>query len=132
MSVRPHILALACLAFLAAGPALAQRVIGENLEARRMAYVEEVRQLAGVLGGAHYLRILCVGRTDQSWRNFMSGMLDREGGARRTDLIEGFNRGYRGQEERFPSCSPAAQTEEKSLRNQGMRLADTLSARLGD
>ena len=116
----------------AATPVFAQPGIGESPEARRTAYVDEVRRLAGVLGGAHYLRILCIGRGDQSWRNFMSGMLDREGGARRTDLIEAFNRGYRSQEERFPSCSAAAQTEEKALRSQGMRLADTLSARLGD
>lgn len=106
--------------------------LSETPQARRAQYGDELRQLAQVLGGAHYLRVLCVGRGDQSWRQFMTAMLDREGGARRTDLVDGFNAGYRDIELRFPNCSPAAQAYETELKNQGMRLADTLAARHSD
>lgn len=104
----------------------------ETPQSRRQQYGDELKQLAQVLGGAHYLRVLCVGRGDQSWRQFMVAMLDREGGQRRTDLVDAFNAGYRDSELRFPACTPAAQGYETELKSQGMRLADTLSARSSD
>jgi uncharacterized protein (TIGR02301 family) len=106
--------------------------ITESAEARRAQYGDELKQLAFVLGGAHYLRVLCAGRGDQSWRQFMAALLDREGGPRRTDLVDSFNAGYRDIELRFPACTPAAKTHEGDLKNQGMRLADTLAARHSD
>lgn len=112
--------------------AQARAPLTETPQSRRQQYGDELKQLAQVLGGAHYLRVLCVGRGDQSWRQFMVAMLDREGGQRRTDLVDAFNVGYRDSELRFPSCTPAAQGYETELKNQGMRLADTLSARSSD
>lgn len=97
-----------------------------------MQYLQETRQLAQVLGNAHYLRLLCSGRGDQSWREYMRLLLDREGGGRRTDLIDAFNAGYRAGEERFPACTPGAQALESELKAQGLRLADTLAARHSD
>ena len=122
----------AAVLMLAPGPGLAQTrppLLSETPQSRRAQYGEELMQLSHVLGGAHYLRVLCVGKSDQSWRLFMVAMLDREGGPRRTDLVDAFNDGYRDIELRFPGCSPAAQAEEAELKNQGMRLADTLAAR---
>jgi uncharacterized protein (TIGR02301 family) len=122
-------------AVLAAAPAIAQTrppPLTETPQSRRAQYGDELKQLAFVLGGAHYLRVLCAGRGDQSWRQFMAAMLDREGGQRRTDLVDAFNAGYRDIELRFPNCSPAAQSQETELKNQGMRLADTLAARHSD
>lgn len=104
----------------------------ETPDGRRQQYLMETRQLAQVLGQAHYLRLLCAGRGDQSWREFMRQLLDREGGPRRTDLIDAFNAGYRAGEERFPSCTSTAQTQEGELKSQGLRLADTLWARNSD
>lgn len=127
--------AAAIAVLVAAGLALAQTrppPITETAQSRRMQYGEELRQLAHTLGGAHYLRVLCVGKSDQSWRQFMVAMLDREGGPRRSDLVNAFNEGYRDIELRFPACSPAAQGFETELKNQGLRLADTLSARHSD
>lgn len=125
-----------CAALLSGATALAQTAprapASESYEGRRQQYLQETRQLAQVLGNAHYLRLLCAGRGDQSWREFMRQLLDREGGARRTDLVDAFNLGYRTGEERFPACSPAAQAEETELKAQGLRLADTLSARHSD
>jgi uncharacterized protein (TIGR02301 family) len=126
-------LALACV--LTVGPALAQTrspPLTETPQSRREQYAAELKQLSFVLGGAHYLRVLCAGRGDQSWRLFMVAMLDREGGARRTDLVDQFNAGYRETELRFPSCTAGAQAQEADLKSQGMRLADTLAARHSD
>lgn len=118
-----------------AAPALAQTrppPLTETPQSRRTQYADELQQLAQVLGGAHYLRVLCVGKNDQSWRQFMVALIDREGGRRRTDLVDAFNDGYRDLETNFPACSPAAQSREVELKNQGMRLADTLAARHSD
>jgi len=131
---RARLIALIVAAFALAGPAAAQNPprLTETAEGRRLQYQTEARQLAQVLGQAHYLRLLCVGRGDQSWREFMRQLLDREGGARRTDLVDAFNAGYRAGEERFPACTPGAQAQENELKGQGLRLSDTLSARHSD
>lgn len=130
------LLSVCCAAVLLGASALAQTAprapTSESYEGRRQQYLQETRQLAQVLGNAHYLRLLCVGRGDQSWREYMRQLLDREGGPRRTDLVDAFNVGYRTGEERFSVCSPAAQAEEAELKAQGLRLADTLSARHSD
>lgn len=125
------LLIAACLALVEA-TAQTQPAPVETPEGRGAQYLQETRALAQVLGNAHYIRYLCAGRADQSWRDFMRQLLDREGGPRRTDLIDAFNAGYRMGEERFPACTPAAQAEESALKARGLRLADTLSARHSD
>ena len=131
--MRLRILSLAIALAAGATAALAQAPRPpETPEGRRQQYLLESRQLANVLGQAHYLRLLCAGRGDQSWRDFMRQLLDREGGPRRTDLIDAFNAGYRVGEERFPACTPGALAQESELKAQGLRLADTLSARHSD
>ncbi|KAF0187414.1 MAG: TIGR02301 family protein [Hyphomonadaceae bacterium] len=134
--IRTSFAVAVCAATMLAGAALAQPLqrsaLPETPEGRRQQYLLETRQLAQVLGNAHYLRLLCVGRGDQSWREYMRMLMDREGGARRTDLIDAFNAGYRAGEERFPACTPGAQAQEAELKAQGLRLADTLSARHRD
>ena len=140
MSVRVRgllaVVAALALSVSATAPSHAQtrppEALTETPQSRQSRYGAELVQLAHVLGGAHYLRVLCVGKSDQSWRQFMSAMLDREGGPRRTDLVDAFNDGYRDIELRFPACTPGAQTAETELKNQGMRLADTLAARHSD
>lgn len=93
-------------------------------------YSQQLTQLSTVLGGAHYLRILCQGRADQRWRDYMKNVINREPNYR-NQLIEGFNRGYRDQEARYPACDATATTSEAELRAQGLRLANGLSARRG-
>lgn len=88
-------------------------------------------ELSRVLGGAHYLRILCQGRGDQTWREMMSRLIDLEApgpGGRRSAMVEAFNAGYRLEEERFPECSPTAQQIEAELKIKGRRLSSGLAA----
>ena len=84
-----------------------------------------------VLGGAHYLRILCEGRGDQRWRDYMRGVIEREPNYN-TQLVEGFNRGYRDQEARYPVCDTTARQTEAELRARGLRVSRGLSARHAD
>ncbi|GAM98695.1 Mll7793 protein [alpha proteobacterium U9-1i] len=94
-------------------------------------YRGQLSELSEVLGGSHYLRILCDGRRDQRWRDYMRGVLSRE--PRYHDqLVEGFNRGYRQEESRFSDCNQSATQAEAELRARGLRVAGGLSARYGD
>jgi uncharacterized protein (TIGR02301 family) len=94
-------------------------------------YSDQLSELAEVLGGSHYLRILCSGRSDQRWRDYMRGVISREPNYNAV-LVEGFNRGYRDEEARFPTCDRDATQMEAELRARGVRIADGLRARHGD
>jgi uncharacterized protein (TIGR02301 family) len=91
-------------------------------------YRGQLVELAEVLGGAHYLRILCDGRGDQRWRDYMRGVIQREP-EYNAQLVEGFNRGYRNEEARFPTCDATTRQMEAELRARGLRVAQGLSAR---
>lgn len=108
----------------AAAPAFAQQSAAATYGAR-------VVELARVLGGAHYLRILCRGRGDQTWRDSMTKLIDLEApspGAQRSAMVDAFNAGYRAEEERFPACSPEAEAVEDGLKAKGRRLTAALAA----
>lgn len=94
-------------------------------------YRAQLVELAQVLGGAHYLRILCDGRGDQRWRDYMRGVIQREPNYNAL-LVEGFNRGYREEEERFAVCDATTRQMEAELRARGLRVAQGLSARHAD
>jgi uncharacterized protein (TIGR02301 family) len=91
-------------------------------------YRGQLVELAEVLGGAHYLRIVCDGRGDQRWRDYMRGVIQREPQYNGV-LVEGFNRGYRQEEARFPVCDATTRQMEAELRARGLRVAQGLSAR---
>jgi uncharacterized protein (TIGR02301 family) len=127
MSIRA---ALCALLFAAAAlPAGAQQPQPATPPARNEDwYRGRLVELAEVLGGAHYLRILCEGRGDQRWRDYMRGVIEREP-QHNAALIEGFNRGYRNEEARFPTCDATTRQMEAELRARGLRVAQALSAR---
>jgi uncharacterized protein (TIGR02301 family) len=91
-------------------------------------YRSQLVELSEVLGGAHYLRILCDGRGDQRWRDYMRGVIQREP-EHNAALVEGFNRGYRNEEARFPTCDATTRQMEAELRAHGLRVAQGLRAR---
>lgn len=121
------------LALGAGGPAMAQQQPPQNTTAARGEewYRSQLVELAEVLGGSHYLRVLCEGRGDQRWRNYMRGVIDREPEYNAL-LVEGFNRGYRNEEARFPVCDETTRQMEAELRARGLRVAQALSARNRD
>jgi len=91
-------------------------------------YRGQLVELSEVLGGAHYLRVICDGRGDQRWRNYMRGVIEREPQYNGL-LVEGFNRGYRQEEARFPVCDATTRQMEAELRARGLRVSQGLSAR---
>ena len=94
-------------------------------------YRAQLVELAEVLGGSHYLRVVCEGRGDQRWRDYMRGVIQREPEYNAL-LVEGFNRGYRNEEARFPVCDETTRQMEAELRARGLRVAQALSARNRD
>jgi uncharacterized protein (TIGR02301 family) len=132
MSIRSALCAL-FIAALTAQPVLAQPAAQQ--EAAPLGgeawYNAQLVELSEVLGGAHYLRILCEGRDDQRWRDYMRGVIEREP-AHNGALVEGFNRGYREEESRFPVCDTTTRQMEAELRARGLRVAQGLSARHAD
>jgi uncharacterized protein (TIGR02301 family) len=124
--------ALACAVLFAAAtaaPVSAQQQPQTTAPARGEDwYRGQLVELSEVLGGSHYLRILCEGRGDQRWRDYMRGVIEREP-AYNAVLVEGFNRGYRQEEARFPTCDATTRQMEAELRARGLRIAQALSAR---
>ena len=90
-------------------------------------YRQQLTDLAEVLGGSHYLRIVCQGRGDQRWRAYMQGVIQREP-QYNDQLIGAFNRGYRDQEARFPTCDETTRQMEAELRARGLRISQGLGA----
>src|SRR5262249_30397425 len=65
---------------------------------------------AEILGALHYLRGICGANEGQKWRAEMQALIDAEApaGERRTRMIASFNRGYRGFQQTYRTCTPAA------------------------
>jgi uncharacterized protein (TIGR02301 family) len=123
--------ALACAVLFAAvtaAPAGAQQPQPAPAARGEDWYRGQLVELSEVLGGSHYLRILCEGRGDQRWRDYMRGVIEREPQYNAV-LVEGFNRGYRTEEARFPTCDATTRQMEAELRARGLRIAQALSAR---
>ncbi len=120
------------LALAASAPAFAQSAPPAQLPRPTPNFEADLAGLAHVLGGAHYIRVLCTGKADQRWREQMQKFMNLEGSPgtpRRAVMVQEFNEGYREQEQRYSSCSPDAQTAENQLKTQGARYSQALAAR---
>ena len=73
-------------------------------------YGPELLRLAEILGAVHYLRQLCDADEGQTWRTMMQQLIDAENPSpeRRAKLVDSFNRGYRGFEQSYRSCTETA------------------------
>ena len=79
-------------------------------QSARAPYEADMQRLAEILGALHYLRAICGANEGQTWRNEMQALIDAEapGGQRRDRLTASFNRGYRGFQQTYRTCTPAA------------------------
>jgi uncharacterized protein (TIGR02301 family) len=96
----------------------------------REAPIEIVIDLAETLGEAHAIRSVCNGDGDQTWRNYMFSMLSMEGptgSPRRAALTSAFNRGFRSQQGRSDSCTPALKQMEAQIAARGRLLAESIA-----
>jgi uncharacterized protein (TIGR02301 family) len=90
-----------------------------------------LQRLAEILGALHYLRNLCGANEGQKWRNEMQAIIDAEapGGDRRARMIASFNRGYRGYQQTYRSCTPAADLVIRRYLEEGSKIAREMTAR---
>jgi uncharacterized protein (TIGR02301 family) len=91
----------------------------------------DLQRLAEILGALHYLRAVCGANEGQKWRNEMRALIDAEApdGERRRKIVAGFNRGYRGFQQTYRTCTPAADVAIRRYLDEGARIARDITAR---
>ena len=120
-----RVLAIAAVALIACGsPAHA-------VEGAPAPYDGDLQRLAEILGALHYLRGICGANEGQKWRNEMQALLDAEApsGDRRNRLQVRFNRGYRGFQQTYRTCTPAADLVIRRYLDEGAKIAREITAR---
>jgi len=91
----------------------------------------DLQRLAEILGTLHYLRGICGTNEGPKWRNEMQALIDAEApsGDRRARMIAMFNRGYRGYQQTYRSCTPAADLVIRRYLEEGSKIAREMTAR---
>jgi len=94
-------------------------------------YDNELQRLAEILGALHYLRAICGANEGQKWRDQMQALLDSEApdGDRRRKIAASFNRGYRGFQQTYRTCTPAADIAIRRYLDEGAKIAREITAR---
>jgi uncharacterized protein (TIGR02301 family) len=94
-------------------------------------YDRDLQRLAEILGALHYLRGLCGANEGAKWRNEMQALVDAEtpAGERRDKLVAGFNRGYRGFQQTYRTCTPAADLVIRRYLEEGAKISRDITAR---
>ena len=100
-------------------------------QSARAPYEADMQRLAEILGALHYLRAICGSNEGQTWRNEMQALVDADapGGDRRERLIGSFNRGYRGFQQTYRTCTPAANIAIRRYLDEGAKIARDITAR---
>jgi uncharacterized protein (TIGR02301 family) len=94
-------------------------------------YDADLQRLAEILGALQYLRTLCNAKDGQKWREQMQALLDAEapGGERRRRIVANYNRGYRGFQQTYRTCTPAADLVIRRYLQEGARISRDITAR---
>jgi uncharacterized protein (TIGR02301 family) len=111
---------------LAAVPAQAQT---QNPAAT--AFDLSLQRLSEILGALHYLRNMCGANEGQKWRDEMAALVQAEAQAadRKARMTAAFNRGYRGFQQNYRTCTPAADIVIRRYLEEGSKIARDLTAR---
>jgi uncharacterized protein (TIGR02301 family) len=91
----------------------------------------DLQRLAEILGALHYLRAVCGANEGQKWRNEMQALIDTEApdGDRRRKIVASFNRGYRGFQQTYRTCTPAANLAIRRYLEEGSKISREITAR---
>ncbi|MGE0566095.1 MAG: TIGR02301 family protein [Pseudolabrys sp.] len=113
---------------LAAAPAFAHAQASEGAPAP---FDGDLQRLAEIMGALHYLRALCGANEGQKWRNELQALIDAEvpSGERRQRVVASFNRGYRGFQQTYRTCTPAADLAVRRYLEEGARISRDITAR---
>jgi uncharacterized protein (TIGR02301 family) len=111
--------------------ALAAAVAPVRAEVAVAPFDGSLQRLAEILGALHYLRNLCGANEGLKWRNEMQAIIDAEApsGDRRARMIASFNRGYRGYQQSYRQCTPAADVVIRRYLEEGSKIAREMTAR---
>jgi uncharacterized protein (TIGR02301 family) len=125
---KPTLLILAAWLMLAFPAAVSQ---AEESPGPQAPYQRELERLAEILGALHHLRSICGANEGQTWRNEMQALIEAEtpSGDRRNRLVASFNRGYRGFQQSYHTCTPAADLAIRRYLDEGARIARDITAR---
>ena len=90
-----------------------------------------LQRLAEIMGALHYLRGICGANEGQKWRNEVQALIDAEApsGDRKARMIAAFNRGYRGFQQSYRTCTPAAELVVRRYLEEGAKIAREVTAR---
>jgi uncharacterized protein (TIGR02301 family) len=116
---------------LAAAQALPAAYVPARAEVAAAPFDPSLQRLAEILGALHYLRGICGSNEGLKWRNEMQALVDAETptGDRRARMIAGFNRGYRGFQQTYRTCTPAADLVIRRYLEEGSKIAREMTAR---
>jgi len=90
-----------------------------------------LQRLAEIMGALHYLRALCGANEGPKWRNEVQALIEAEAptGDRKARMVASFNRGYRGFQQTYRTCTPAADLVIRRYLEEGSRIARDVTAR---
>jgi uncharacterized protein (TIGR02301 family) len=90
-----------------------------------------LHRLAEIMGALHYLRAICGANEGQKWRNEVQALIEAEApsGERRARMVASFNRGYRGFQQSYRTCTPAADLVIRRYLEEGSKIAREVTAR---
>ena len=100
-----------------------------------VAQAADLLRLSETLGRAHALRVVCKGRGDQEWRDFMREVLVLEAGEdndARNRLVDAFNSGFRAFQSDAIGCPENADELEAGIAAEGRALAERMAGRYLD
>lgn len=127
--LRKFLTALTVLTLLASP--LAAQDAGPGTSEPAAPYDADLYRLAEILGALQYLRTLCNGKDGQKWRDQMQALLEAEApnGERRRRIVANYNRGYRGFQQTYRNCTPAADLVIRRYLQEGARISRDITAR---
>jgi len=119
---------------LAIVPLLLCLALSAQAQTQPAPFDNDLARLAEIMGSLHYLRAVCGSNEGQKWRNEMQALIDAEvpEGERRRKIVASFNRGYRGFQLTYRTCTPAADLAIRRYLDEGAKIARDITARYGN
>jgi uncharacterized protein (TIGR02301 family) len=92
---------------------------------------DSLTRLSEILGALHYLRGICESGEGNRWRTEMQALLETEGNTteRKARMTAAFNRGFRGYQQTYRTCTAAAGTATRRYLEEGAKLSREVTAR---
>jgi uncharacterized protein (TIGR02301 family) len=94
-------------------------------------YDHDLQRLSEILGALHFLRGICNSNEGQKWRAEAQALIEAEApaGDRHDAMVASFNRGYRGFQQSYRTCTPAADVVVRRYLDEGAKIARDITAR---